>query len=145
MKRKLIALSLSMVTVLTMGTTSLAKNNSDSNLPGQIIRDLPTAFVTMKGTAQTKTRAKEDKSGHYINNTSGMVLRVSSHASSGQNTTGGGDSTKVSTGKWRISNYVKERGYSKCYLKINTYNFGVRGMLSGKWSPDSAGSYPYAK
>ena len=44
----------------------------------------------------------------------------------------------------RIRNTIKESGYLQCKLGITSAKSGVSGRVSGKWSPDCAGTYQAA-
>ena len=46
--------------------------------------------------------------------------------------------------KGELENTIKESGYSYCKLGITSAKSSVSGRVSGKWSPDCAGSYPAA-
>ena len=43
-----------------------------------------------------------------------------------------------------IAQYVYENGFRLCRLKLQSNTITISGGAGGVWSPDSAGSYPYA-
>lgn len=100
-----------------------------------------TKFVGYTSGFDTNLRKKEDKSFHYINNTSSLYLGVISKSSDGDNCTQGGRAV-VPIGEYFIANYVKENGKNYCRLFITAAYPGTSGYASGAWSPDSVGSYP---
>lgn len=94
----------------------------------------------------TSIRNKEDYSKSYCNITymapslkSIYVAPYGSHLDSDVRTntaTTGGFYTISSRGRYRISNYTKERGYARESLGFRAKS--GYGRMEGKWSPDSA-------
>lgn len=94
----------------------------------------------------TAMRNKEDYSKSYCNITymaptlnSVYVAPYGSISTNGARTntsTTGGFYTIRSVGRYHISNYTKERGYS--YESLGFKARSGYGWLEGKWSPDSA-------
>ena len=106
----------------------------------------PTAFIgyALSSGVNTPSRVKENGTWHYVMNNSGFDLWVISKTSDGANHTKGNHAI-VPGGEWFVTNYVYEnRGRTRCYLNLTSAKAGVSGYLSGKWSPDSVGSYPVA-
>lgn len=117
--------------------TSLAANTGDTNFPIKAIG------FQYSAAAQTQLRDKQDKTSHYVYNMSGFNLWIRSLASNNVNCTYK-EYAIVQPGEWFIWNTVRENGYTQCKLDITTAQAGSTGILSGKWSPDSVGSYPVA-
>lgn len=143
MKRKkwLLGSILTMAIVMSLSVPALANNqesrsSSDSTFPSPFI-----GYAITSG-YKTGLREKENDSYHYIKNTSGFNLWVISEGYPGyKNVTNGGHAI-VPNGEYFITNFVSEKGYSKCRLNITTASSGTSGYLTGAWSPDSVGSYP---
>ena len=80
----------------------------------------------------------------YIYNQSGFDLWVQSLTSGDINKTVNGRAIIPSGTQRRIRNTIKESGYLQCKLGITSAKSGVSGRVSGKWSPDCAGTYQAA-
>ena len=137
MKKKMLALLMAVGIGCTGVQAQAAGNVTDTNLPTKKIS------FSYDTAARTPLRTKEDKTSHYLKNTSGFNLWVRSLNSSNVNCTYKSYAI-VKPGEWFIWNTVKESGYSSCKLDITTATSGTTGTLRGVWSPDSVGSYPAA-
>lgn len=138
MKKKIIALLLVCMCTLVTVTPAFASN---------IDSTFPSTFISNTSSYESNHRYKENSSSVYINNTSGLDLNVNIYGATNISSYGANCTprkTIVQTGKWLMHNTVNESGYTYCYLKINANKSGVSGYLTGQWSPDSVGSYPYA-
>lgn len=126
------------------GTTAFAAETSDTNLP--------TSFISYTSNATTSVRPKTNTTPVYVNNKSGMTLWVYANGGSKPSNvsttystgTTVGTYAKVKVGKYVVHSTIYEKGYRKAWLNISTATSGVSGYCSGKWSPDTAGSYPSA-
>ena len=138
-KRKWLAsVLLTMIATMSLSIPAFADEPVTLDASDSTIR---TTFVGYTSGFDTDTRRKDDYSYHYINNTSGIYLGVVPKASDGTNCTQNGRAV-VPSGEFFIANYVKENGKNYCKLYITAANQGTYGYASGKWSPDSVGSYP---
>ena len=95
----------------------------------------------------TETRSKEDSSGTYVYYKEGTVTGVVCDVITvdGKSMCDGRLGTVHKGDERLIAQYVYERGYRECKLKLKgdrAYDGG--GGAGGQWSPDSVGSYPYA-
>lgn len=132
---------LSLVLVVALEVPAFAKEPETRTIEDSTF---PTRFIGYSTSSGYNTilRGKDDKSYHYIMNTSGFNLWVISKAGRDKSNQTIGGHAIVPNGEWFIANLIKERGYSTCYLNITTATSGTSGYLSGKWSPDSVGNYP---
>lgn len=137
MRKKLLTLMLVLSATFATAMPVSAKNNNDINFPTKKI-----GFSSSQA-FHTGYAAKEDKSSHYIKNTSGFNLLVISQAPGGRNCTNKNRAI-IPTAERFIYNQIYEWGYRSCRLKITTANSGTSGYLKGCWSPDSVGNYPVA-
>lgn len=143
-KKKFFTKMLLLTMLGTMNMSALAAGNIDDT-------HLPSQFISHSIRTETKSRAKEDATSHYIYNKSSLTLRVASRVIiNGQkiNKTSGGGYVLVPTGEYFIYNNVfEDNGYRSmdCQLHIYVDKKWTGGILSGLWSPDSVGSYPVAR
>lgn len=107
-------------------------------------------FTLWDKTEGTPGRRKEDTTPTYVNiatlnigngKANMYVDGGKSQTGSWKNMTVGGYAPVQGTGKWRIHNNVKEKGYS--FARLTSWlKEGTGGRISGWWSPDSMYSYP---
>jgi hypothetical protein len=134
--KKILSVALLMCTTMVSTIPAYANNSSDTTLPTEYISS--TTYVS------TEYRAKTDDSYHYIFNQTSIEVRAISYSQNGTNCTKGSYAAIPSNSKRFITNYVYENGYSNCRLSIRSNISGASAILSGKWSPDSVGSYTVA-
>lgn len=137
MKKTIMALFMSGI-IMTTGIPVLANNCRDTYLPSKVVS------FSYSTSAYTELRDKTDASLHYIYNQSGFDLWVQSLTSGDINKTVNGRAIIPSGTQRRIRNTIKESGYLQCKLGITSAKSGVSGRVSGKWSPDCAGTYQAA-
>ena len=108
--------------------------------------DFPTPFIgyTSSKSYNTGTRSKDNTTYNYVLNTSGFDLWVITRAGRDKSNQTKNGHAIVKSGEWFIANYVREKGYTSCFLNITTATSGTSGYLRGKCSPDSVGSCPVA-
>lgn len=138
MKRRFLATLCLCLCLIGNTATAFAadeNNHQDSTLPYE--------FIGYLASADTIGRKKMDDSSVYIESTTAFDLKVVVMVNSKVNCTYKGYAI-VPKAKRLIHNTVYEEGYTSCYLRISAADSGETGMLTGKWSPDSVGSYPYA-
>lgn len=117
-------------------TETLAANASDSTFNFDMAGN---------GTNGTKGRAKNDDSSSYVkieSITRSCRLYIDgakTRTGTWHNCTVNGWANATKAGKWRIMNYVNERGYK--YARLTGWANKGKTKLSGVWSPDSAGKY----
>lgn len=143
-KKRIISLALGLIAMSSVATPTLAANTKDASLP--------TDFISFGSSTTTNVRSKTNTTPVYMNNQSGMTLWV--YANGGYKpsnvsltySTGTtiGRFARVPVGKYVIHTYIYENGYRSAWLNISTATSGVSGKCRGKWSPDTAGSYPSA-
>ncbi|WP_163578501.1 hypothetical protein [Gracilibacillus thailandensis] len=108
---------------------------------------------TSNNYAYTGSRSKENTTSTYVNVEQVPITYIYADVQgyrpssvSGTNywvdETLGGDKVTLSKGKWLVKQLVYENGGRSARLKFQRY-YGT-GTVSGVWSPDSVGSYPYA-
>ena len=126
-------------------TTVSAANVSDTTYGYELSTSNPVAY--------TYPRAKQNTSSTYVNvkkvpsvyvycEVEGYRPTPISGTNIWTNETVGGDAVTLSVGKWLVRQNVYEHGGRSARLKFKKYL--MSGTVSGVWSPDSAGSYPYA-
>lgn len=145
----LIAMLLVTTVVLGSGVLADASGNTGDTYFQYTLPQMGTINIYNPG------RAKLNATGTYVYLQSGPASGVrfsvwGGYASSWQNTTllnftGGGGADIWVTQQRRISQYVYENGRTYAFLGITPRVQGdVGSALSGLWSPDSQGSWPYA-
>lgn len=98
------------------------------------------------GTNGTSGRSKDNATSsyvwiQYISNSCRMYIDGGkSSVGPWYNTTVNGYANATRAGKWRIMNYVNERGYS--YARLTAWANNGYTSLYGVWSADSVGTYP---
>lgn len=112
--------------------------------------DIPRTFIGYSYNSGYNTYPVRDKDNNsyiyiYLLNNSGFNLWVVAKSGSGANCMRNGNGHAiVPTGQYFVTNFVRERGYTNCYLNLTTAQSGTSGYVQGAWSPDSVGSYPIA-
>lgn len=94
----------------------------------------------------TETRPKTNTTGTYVSYLTGNTQPKGTYYSvwsAGENDTRNGAGIIYPGQKRKLAQFVYEKGKRDCYLGVspNGYN---SSEISGVWSPDSVGSYPYA-
>ena len=136
MKKKLLTLFTVCCLGMSMTVPVMANNSTDTTLPEK--------FVDSSRHVQTGLRSKQDKTPHYVYNTSKFGYQVISYNENFVNHTVNKTAT-VAAGKKRfVRNTIYKDGFRKCRLDITVAKVGTSGNVQGIWSPDSVGSYPYA-
>lgn len=151
-KKRLAALVLAIATVMSLGFSVSANNNTDTYY---VYYGLPsyTNYVVL-----TPGRVKMDTSSTYVYfystdnyylNTYGVQYSVHGGWSSStciENCTSYVDSCVIRPSQKRlIHQNVYEWGYDYAFLGLSAPNSLVEGTSpDGLWSPDSTGTYPYA-
>jgi len=144
LKKLALSLVLCIVLVSALALPTLASNHSDTALP--------TSFIGYTTKATTSVRSKNNTTPVYMNNKSGMTLRVYANGGSKPSSINYLTTTKttvggvahVKPGQYRIHTWIREYGYITAWLNISVATSGVSGNCNGYWSPDSIGTYPSA-
>ncbi|HBM79805.1 MAG TPA: hypothetical protein DD426_03050 [Clostridiaceae bacterium] len=140
-----LVLLLSMIVSLGMVFTSHAANTADTPVQAYI------GYAYSDG-YDTPARAKTNSTSVYIRQDDpySLWVRTFGYTPTGPNgTMEWTNQTKygnaiLGTGKWAIKNYIYENGGRSAYLNITMAESGTWGWVWGAWSPDCAGTYPYA-
>lgn len=136
-------LALCLITCATLSSTMVASADAKDST-------LPTDYISSTKCTFSNWRYKDNYTSHYINNTCALRLRVISYSSSNNNRTCRGSAVIPGNCERFIKNTVREayrdgeEGNTLCRLYIRADISGSSARLSGKWSPDSVGSYPVA-
>lgn len=134
MKKSLVALV--MAGCMIVPSMTVFASAKDSTFPSE--------FVSWNTKVDTRPRVKDNSSYHYVCNNSSIPLWIESIGESGTNCTKGNHAIVPYSSERFITNYVYEWKEETCFLRIYAGKQNVGARLSGRWSPDSVGSYPVA-
>lgn len=137
--KRLVGVILAMAMIMSFSIPVFA---SEPETRSSVDSTIPRTFIGYSSGLDTGTRYKEDYSYIYISNTAGFNLKVVAKATVNNSNQTRGKYAIVPIGEYFITNSVRENGYDRCFLNIKTATVGTSGYVTGKWSPDSVGSYP---
>lgn len=147
--RRLMAMSLAAVSLCTTTVPAMA-----AEIEPRTSKDTPWNFYVPNGTvwmSLSECKPKDDRTKVYVYwATSGGIsylnTKVYGTASDGSHPVESGGAPGVShtyllpgLGKYSLTNMVKENGYNYAVVKVQ--GIGAASSISGKWSPDSVGTY----
>lgn len=134
--KKLVIVGLSLMLSLTPLVASAGvRTAEDSDYDGK--------FLNYAVAFPTTPREKDNTSYVYYYNRGNFDHKVRA-MSFGINQTKSGYAIIPRGREMFITNYVRENGYKKVYLLINSVRVRDVGKSNWSWSPDSVGNYPVA-
>lgn len=147
---RIIAVVLVIATVMLMSVVAFATNTANTEFEDFVVNDSTERNLV--------PREKTDTSSHYFTYTTGtpVTVKVVSNGTSTK-TYVGGEILTYSNGQtvayvacrrgtqYNIHNLVYEQGYRWARLAITSWWEHESGPISGKWSPDSSGTYISAR
>ncbi|MCL2083518.1 MAG: hypothetical protein FWH04_09855 [Oscillospiraceae bacterium] len=143
LKRKISVICATMVLASLLAVPASAANTSDS------VYSFSVGQYDKGGIAgKTEKRQKTNTSSMYLKDESGVALQMQGRGSTTSggtyvNKTIGGVGAMSPSAQVRVRTTIYESGMTWAQFHIWTWYAGNR-TLKGKWSPDCAGTYPYA-
>lgn len=134
--KKLVIVGLSLMLSLTPLVASAGVRTADDDHYDGKHLNYAVAF-------KTDDRDKDNTSYVYYYNRGNFDHKVRT-ISFGTNQTKSGYAIIPRGREMFITNYVRENGYKKVYLLVNSTRFRDSGKSNFSWSPDSVGVYPVA-
>lgn len=147
---RIIAVVLVIATMMLMSVVAFAANTANTEFANFVVNEDSERSIP--------PREKTDTSSHYFTFTTGTpaTVKVVSYGTS-TNTYVGGENLTYSNGQtvayvvcrrgtqYNIHNLVYEQGYRWARLAITSWWDYDAGPITGKWSPDSSGTYISAR